>query len=36
VLVEWDTDVPDWPILREEAARAARALSALDKQALAS
>jgi len=28
VLVEWDTDVPDWPVLRDEAARAARALTA--------
>lgn len=27
VLVEWDTDVPDWPVLRDEAARAARALA---------
>lgn len=26
VLVEWDNDVPDWPVLRAEAARAARAL----------
>lgn len=26
VLVEWDTDVPDWATLRAEAARAARAL----------
>ena len=26
VLVEWDTDVPDWPVLRAEAQRAARAL----------
>lgn len=26
VLVEWDTDVPDWPTLRSEAARAAAAL----------
>ncbi|MEM6563659.1 MAG: DUF692 domain-containing protein [Pseudomonadota bacterium] len=26
VLVEWDTDVPDWPTLRSEADRAARAL----------
>lgn len=26
VLVEWDTDVPDWPVLRAEAERAARAL----------
>ena len=27
VLVEWDTDVPDWPILEAEAARAAAALA---------
>jgi uncharacterized protein (UPF0276 family) len=27
VLVEWDTDVPDWPVLRDEAGRAARALA---------
>lgn len=27
VLVEWDTDVPDWPVLRDEAMRAARALA---------
>ncbi|MFW5654693.1 MAG: DUF692 domain-containing protein [Roseicyclus sp.] len=26
-LIEWDTDVPDWPVLRAEAARAAEALS---------
>ena len=26
VLVEWDTDVPDWPVLAAEAARAAAAL----------
>ncbi len=26
VLVEWDNDVPDWPRLRDEALRAARAL----------
>lgn len=29
VLVEWDTDVPDWPVLEAEAARAATALSRL-------
>ena len=29
VLVEWDTDVPDWPVLESEAARAATALSRL-------
>lgn len=28
VLVEWDNDVPDWPILRAQADRAAMALSA--------
>jgi uncharacterized protein (UPF0276 family) len=27
LLVEWDTDVPDWPILRAEADRAANALT---------
>jgi uncharacterized protein (UPF0276 family) len=27
VLVEWDNDVPDWPTLRSEATRAARALA---------
>lgn len=26
-LIEWDNDVPDWPVLREEAARADRILS---------
>lgn len=26
VLVEWDTDVPDWPVLAAEATRAATAL----------
>ncbi|SLN50988.1 hypothetical protein ROJ8625_02539 [Roseivivax jejudonensis] len=29
VLVEWDTDVPDWPVLAAEAARAAQALEAV-------
>ncbi|MEL6619424.1 MAG: DUF692 domain-containing protein [Pseudomonadota bacterium] len=29
VLVEWDNDVPDWPILRTEAERAAAALAAV-------
>lgn len=29
LLVEWDTDVPDWPVLRDEARRAAAALDAL-------
>ena len=36
VLVEWDNDIPDWPVLRDEASRAGRALSALGNQALAS
>lgn len=27
VLIEWDTDVPDWPVLEAEAARAAAALA---------
>ena len=27
VLIEWDTDVPDWPVLRDEAMRAERALA---------
>jgi len=27
VLVEWDNDVPDWPVLEAEAARAAQALA---------
>ncbi|WP_299777771.1 DUF692 domain-containing protein [uncultured Roseobacter sp.] len=27
VLVEWDNDVPDWPVLRSEADRAAQALA---------
>ncbi len=27
VLVEWDTDVPDWPVLRAEADRAAAAMA---------
>ena len=27
VLIEWDTDVPGWPVLRAEAERAARALT---------
>ena len=26
VLVEWDNDVPDWPVLRAEAERAEQAL----------
>ena len=29
VLIEWDTEVPDWPVLRAEAARAAAALEAV-------
>lgn len=29
VLVEWDTDVPDWPVLRDEAKRADRALASI-------
>ena len=29
VLVEWDNDVPDWPALRAEAERAARAVSSV-------
>jgi uncharacterized protein len=29
VLIEWDTDVPDWPVLAAEARRAADALSGL-------
>ena len=27
LLIEWDTEVPEWPILAAEAARARRALS---------
>ncbi|MBS0126127.1 DUF692 domain-containing protein [Thetidibacter halocola] len=27
VLIEWDTDVPEWPVLRDEACRAERALA---------
>ena len=27
-LIEWDTDVPDWPVLRAEAERAAKAMTA--------
>ena len=27
LLIEWDTDVPEWPVLRDEATRAAAALS---------
>ena len=29
VLIEWDTDVPEWPVLRDETARAATALAKL-------
>ena len=29
LLIEWDTDVPDWPVLRDEAGRAAAALERL-------
>ncbi|MGB1209332.1 MAG: DUF692 family multinuclear iron-containing protein, partial [Paracoccaceae bacterium] len=29
LLVEWDTDVPDWPVLQAEARRAEDALSRL-------
>lgn len=29
ILVEWDTDVPEWPILRDEALRADHALRAI-------
>lgn len=29
VLIEWDNDVPDWPVLRAEADRAAQSLAAL-------
>ena len=29
VLIEWDTDVPEWPVLRDDAARAATALAKL-------
>ncbi|WP_299028943.1 DUF692 domain-containing protein [uncultured Sulfitobacter sp.] len=32
VLVEWDTDVPEWQILRSEAARAATALTSIPAQ----
>jgi uncharacterized protein len=28
-LIEWDNDVPDWPVLQDEAARAARVLEAV-------
>ena len=29
VLVEWDTDVPDWPVLAAETRRAADALASV-------
>jgi len=29
LLIEWDTDVPEWPILRQEASRAACALASV-------
>ena len=32
-LIEWDTDVPDWPVLRDEATRAATILSVVAKVA---
>lgn len=32
-LIEWDTDVPDWPVLRDEATRAATILSVAAKVA---
>ena len=31
VLIEWDADVPDWPVLAAEAARAAAALARLER-----
>ena len=31
LLIEWDTDVPEWPVLRAEADRAAAALTAAQK-----
>lgn len=33
-LVEWDNDIPDWPVLEAEAARAARHLQAADPRKL--
>lgn len=33
VLVEWDNDVPDWPVLEAEAARAAQALARVSRPA---
>ncbi|SMX29054.1 hypothetical protein TRP8649_03185 [Pelagimonas phthalicica] len=30
LLIEWDTDVPDWPVLAEEAVRAEQALAKVD------
>lgn len=32
MLIEWDTDVPDWPVLRAEADRAAAALDRIARQ----
>ena len=32
ILIEWDTDVPDWPVLRAEADRAATALDRIARQ----
>ncbi len=29
ILIEWDNDIPDWPVLEAEAARATRALEAI-------
>ncbi|GHG91293.1 MNIO family bufferin maturase [Pseudodonghicola xiamenensis] len=31
VLIEWDNDIPDWPVLAAEAGRAARALGSLSR-----
>ena len=33
LLIEWDNDVPDWPVLRSEADRAAAALSSISESA---
>jgi uncharacterized protein (UPF0276 family) len=33
ILIEWDTDVPEWPVLSAEADRAALALETLKVQA---
>ena len=32
LLIEWDNDVPDWPVLADEARRAEKALAALRMQ----